>query len=321
MNKDIRESNIFDISIKTKVKSPVLFIIFNRPEKTFKVFEEIRKVKPNKLFIYSDGPRKNIEYEYELVLHSREVVKHIDWSCDVYTNYSELNSGSAKYGVSNGINWFFSNTSEGIILESDCLPNKSFFYFCDLMLDYYRNDTRIMHISGNNFQNDKINKNKSYYFSRIPFIWGWATWARAWQYYDIKLKNLIYFISENKLCDLFSNKRMGYYWTKKLIGVYYNLIDTWDYQWLFSILSQNGLCITPNYNQVTNIGFDKFALNTKRDKYGYLKYIAKDINKIVLNDFIVPDINADICTFKNVFNPSLLKKIKAIIIDIIEKYK
>lgn len=300
---------MINLKIKDTIKSAVLLIIFNKPDKTFEVINEIRKVRPRKLYISSDGPREMIPNEFNRVMQSREITNQIDWTCDVYNNFSNVNSGSAKAGVSNGINWFFSCETEGIILESDCLPTKSFFFFCDFLLEYYRNDTRIMHISGNNFQHEKINKEKSYYFSKIPFIWGWATWARAWKYYDVDLKSLIKLMHNNNLCDEFENKKMNKYWTKKFYEVYNKSIDTWDYQWLFSILSQNGLCITPNFNLVTNIGFDENALNTKISNNYYSKYKAQNMDKLFINDFVIRDKEADFSNFKNVFNPNLLKKL------------
>lgn len=294
---------------KTNLKSPVLLIIFDKPEKTNRVFNEIRKVKPKKLYISSDGPRNNIIGEIYKVTQCRNIISKVDWDCEVFTNYCKNNSGSAKKGVSIGINWFFENENEGIILESDCLPTKSFFYFCDSLLNYYRYDSRIMHISGNNFHKTKTDKNESYYFSKIPFIWGWATWKRAWIYYDINLKTLPTIINNNKFTDIFDTNKMRKYWIKRLERVYESKIDTWDYQWLYTILTQNGLCITPNNNLVTNIGFDSGAIHTKIDSHGYLKYKASNIENIFINDFMVPNKQADICNFKNVIDPSYFKKL------------
>jgi len=291
------------------LKSPVLLIIFDKPYKTHKVFQEIRKVKPEKLYISCDGPRNNIIGEVLRVRDSRKIIECVDWKCQVFTNYQIKNSGSAKTGVVNGIGWLFENEDKGIILESDCLPNISFFYFCETLLNYYRFDTRIMHISGNNYHKSQIDKDGSYYFSKIPFAWGWATWKRAWRYYDLNLKSYSIIKKNLKLDDIFDNTEMKKYWSKRIQRVFENKIDTWDYQWLYSIIVQNGLCVTPNYNLVTNIGFDDDAIRTKIDSHGFSKYKAVDIDTLIINEFVIPNKKADLINMKNIFNPNILKKL------------
>jgi hypothetical protein len=177
-------------------KTPILFLVFNRPETTKFVFESIRSVKPAKLYICADGPRPNVENDKIHCSAVRKIVSNIDWECEVKTLFRIENKGCGK-GVSEAITWFFSNEEEGIILEDDCLPNDSFFYYCSDLLDKYRFDTRIMHIGANNFLDDTISVENDIYFSSISHIWGWATWKRAWDSYDFKLQN--YTIGDFKL--------------------------------------------------------------------------------------------------------------------------
>ena len=132
--------------------TPILFLIFNRPDVTKCVFEEIRKQKPQYLYLAADGPRANKPGEYEKCILAREVVlEGIDWNCELKTLYRDENLGCGK-AVSEAITWFFEHVEEGIILEDDCLPNNSFFTFCSELLDRFRTTDKIMHISGNNFQ-------------------------------------------------------------------------------------------------------------------------------------------------------------------------
>lgn len=166
---------------------PILFIIFNRPETTKAVFHEIRKNQPFQLFVAADGPRREIFEDIENCRKVREIIQLIDWECNVQTLFRDENLG-CKIAVSSAIDWFFSQVDEGIILEDDCLPDQSFFPFCQELLEKYRYDAKIMMIGGSNFQ---FNKNKfeySYYFSRYFHIWGWASWKRAWQFYDVEMK-------------------------------------------------------------------------------------------------------------------------------------
>ncbi|MEN2383889.1 MAG: hypothetical protein KA716_33360 [Gloeotrichia echinulata DEX184] len=153
------------------LSTPIGFFIFNRPDLTAQVFEAIRQTKPHKLLVVADGPR--FPEEEEKCLKTREVIKSVDWDCEVLTNFSEINLG-CKYRVYSGLDWVFSQVEEAIILEDDCLPTPSFFYFCQTLLQRYRDDERVMHISGNNFQFGQSRTPYSYYFSKYNHIWGWG---------------------------------------------------------------------------------------------------------------------------------------------------
>ena len=153
--------------------SPVLFLVFNRPETTRQVFEAIRTAKPPRLYIAADGPRLEREGERASCEEVRKIALEVDWECDVNTLFRVENLG-CKRGPSEGISWFFEHEDEGIILEDDCLPDQSFFSFCEELLERYRNDTRIMAISGNNFQHGRKRTEYSYYFSRYFHGWGWT---------------------------------------------------------------------------------------------------------------------------------------------------
>ena len=164
-------------------KTAVLFLVFNRPDTTLKIFNAIRDLKPSRLYLASDGPRKNIDGEKEKVDIVRKIVTAVDWDCDVKTLFREKNLGCGV-GVSEAITWFFQNEKEGIILEDDDLPHPDFFIFCESMLDRYRNNHEILTISGNNFQNGNIRGEASYYFSKYFHSWGWASWRRSWEIYS-----------------------------------------------------------------------------------------------------------------------------------------
>ena len=160
-------------------ETPILFITFNRPDTTKRVFEAIKKIKPKKLFISADGPRENKVGEKQKCLTVRSIFDNIDWDCEVKTLFQEKNLG-CKIAATTAVTWFFQSVEEGIIIEDDCLPNKSFFLFCQKMLATYRKHEAIMHISGTNFQFGNKRGEASYYFSRCIHMWGWATWRRAW---------------------------------------------------------------------------------------------------------------------------------------------
>jgi len=245
-------------------KTPILFIIFNRLDTTIRVFNEIKKIKPSKLYIVSDGPRLDKIGEKEKCGETRKIIDLIDWDCQVFKNYSDINLGCKKR-VSSGIDWFFKNEEQGIILEDDCLPNNSFFRFCEEMLEKYKEDERIGMISGNNFQFGKIKNEHDYYFSKYSHIWGWATWRRAWQKYDVNLANWPEIKENDRLKSVFNNKKDIYYWSSIFNDVYNGKIDTWDYQWSYTCFMSNYLSVMPAKNLISNIGFGPTgSTHTKR---------------------------------------------------------
>lgn len=240
---------------------PILFTIFNRPEETARVFAEIRKIKPKYLYISADGPRN--EEEGELCQKTRAITLAIDWDCEVKKKFEDKNLG-CKMAMAGGISWFFENVPEGIILEDDCLPHPDFFKFSEEILAKYRNDEKIMMISGDNFQ-DGIKRGKaSYYFSKIPHIWGWASWRRAWQKYDINMLDLPLFEKNGRIKEILKSKQAEDYFLNNFRKVYGKTLDTWDYQWVYSIWKNDGICILPNVNLISNIGHNERATHTNK---------------------------------------------------------
>jgi hypothetical protein len=246
----------------SELTTPVAFLIFNRPDTTARVFETIQRAKPSTLLIVADGPRTDRPGEAERCVAARAIVEQVDWDCKVYKNYSDINLGCKKR-VASGLDWVFEQVEEAIILEDDCLPDPTFFQFCDELLQQYRNDTRIMAISGNNIiPNQYVNLKTSYYFSRYNQIWGWATWKRAWQHYDISMKVWPTVRGKALLKNWFKSYRAVAFWDQKFQTAYDNQIDTWDYAWTFACWTQNALSIIPNTNLVSNIGFGIDATHT-----------------------------------------------------------
>ena len=167
------------------LETPVAFFVFNRPDVTARVLERIAEVQPKTLFVVADGPRPDHPHDKEKCQAVREIVSQINWPAQVFTNCSDENMGCGPR-VSSGLSWIFDHVEEAIILEDDCLPSVGFFSYCEELLERYRHDTRVGIISGNNFVYPKIKTDYSYYFSRYPHIWGWATWRRSWEKYDFE---------------------------------------------------------------------------------------------------------------------------------------
>lgn len=245
-----------------KLKTPVAFLIFNRPETTEKVFAEIAKAKPPILLVVADGPRTDRPEEINKCTRTRAIINQIDWECEVLTNYTDTNMGCKKR-ISSGLEWIFDTVEEAIILEDDCLPDPTFFRFCEELLNKYRNDERIAMISGDNFQFGRKRNEYSYYVSRYPHIWGWASWRRAWKNYDINMNTWPEIRDGKWLEDFLGDSKSAQYWSRLFERTYQGKIDTWDYQWTFACWMQNSLTILPNVNLISNIGFGSDAVHTK----------------------------------------------------------
>jgi len=257
-------------------KTPILFLIFNRPEPTAKVFEAIRQYRPTHLYIAADGPRKNKKDEAELCKKTREIALEVDWECEVNTLLREDNLG-CKWAVSSGINWFFENVEAGIVLEDDCVPTLGFFDFCTELLERYKDDEQVMHIAGCNHHPEYTrHAPPSYYFSYYGHMWGWASWRRAWERYDIEMKDFEKIVEEKYLENLMG-KFQGKYLIRKLKEVYYDGMDTWDYQWDYSKALHKGLTIIPRNNLVENIGFGEDATHTFSTKNQFSEVSVKEL--------------------------------------------
>jgi hypothetical protein len=244
--------------------SPLLFLVFNRPEPTQRVFERIREARPKQLFIAADGPRPQHPTDAERCQAVREyLLAHIDWDCELYTLFRDQNLGCGQ-AVSQAITWFFEHVPQGIILEDDTLPDPSFFYFCQTLLHHYQDDERVMMVSGYNALGLYEATEADYFFSRIGAIWGWATWRRAWQHYTQDPEEWEEAKRQKLIEQLFiKDPNQAAHRQLVLEKTFNKEIDTWDYYWTFTRLSQSGLSILPKANLVQNIGFGEDATHTK----------------------------------------------------------
>ncbi len=239
--------------MEANFSTPILFLIFNRPEATQLVFDAIKKQRPKYLYVAADGPRPEVAGEAASCQATRDIIKQIDWDCELKTLFRDINLGCGQ-AVSGALDWFFSQVEAGIIIEDDCLPNETFFEFCAELLDQYKDDRRVMMISGTNHLLNEAEMFDSYFFSRVYTVWGWATWRRAWNLYDINMTAWPEYKKNKSLKKIFANKNARYYFKDSFNRAYYKKADTWDTQWVFSCLVNNGLTIMPKYNLVTNIG-------------------------------------------------------------------
>lgn len=237
----------------SRFDTPILFVLFNRPDTTQVVFNQIKKIKPERLFVAADGPREWVAGEKERCEETRRIVEKVDWDCEVKTLFRTENAGCAR-AVSAAITWFFNQVPEGIVLEDDCLPDVSFFWYCRELLQKYRTVDHIKLIGGNNYQNGLRRGPGSYYFSRYAETWGWASWRRAWEHFDFEMDGLEETLAAPTLVNAFASPRERRYWYRKFRQTKKGGMNAWDYQFTYAILKAGGIAISPQVNLVQNIG-------------------------------------------------------------------
>jgi len=273
--------------------TPVLFLIFRQPEITRAVFERIREARPQKLYIAADGPRSDHPGEIDECEATRAVVSRIDWECEVHTRFLPTNLGLKK-AVSSALDWFFYSEEEGIILEYDCLPDPSFFGFCQVMLERYRTDSRVFSITGNNIQAEFQRGDGDYYFSRFTAVWGWATWRRSWELWRPSLEDFEVFLQGKVIESVVSDQKGQEFWVKTFEAVHRGInTTTWAFCLIYAQLKQGGYCVVPNRNLIKNIGFGPGGTNALNPNHPLAQLTTQQLTSYRAPTFFIPDLVAD----------------------------
>jgi hypothetical protein len=285
-------------------KTPILFLIFSRPDTTKQVFERIREIKPAKLYVAADAAREGRPDEAKRCMETRAIMNKVDWPCEVKTLYRDKNLG-CKLAVSNAISWFFEQEEYGVILEDDCLPDPSFFPFCEELLVKYKDDERIGHIGGDCFFPELVSKNQSYDFCSFAHIWGWASWRRVWKNYDVNFSYWTKYKKDKiKRNSLFTSLREKIYFSSAIPDAIHGNhgINTWDTQYFFTLRTQHQLCIYPSVNLVTNIGLGDIngTHTTKKDNKAHAA--SKNmLFPLIHPEYIISNKSIDLVMIKKFF--------------------
>jgi hypothetical protein len=290
--------------------TPVLIIVFNRPDKVVRLMAALAVSKPRHLYVAADGPRSHRPDDVEKCVRTRELATAVTWECEVHTYFSEANKG-CRLGVSSGITWFFSQVEAGIILEDDCIPTPAFFTYTAELLNKYQHDTRIMHINGSSFltlAESGINP-ASYYVSALPLVWGWATWRQAWVQYDIEMKQRDSIVATLTRNHIFAKKYFGIFWQKLFEHILSARVDTWDAQWVYTIMHNGGVTITPAQNLIENIGFDADATHTTESSPHALASVTTELVTLIHPRDTAINKTLDTMVMRKVFIIPLWKKV------------
>ena len=292
------------------MRTPVVFIIFNRADTARRVLAAIRQARPSRLFVIADGPRPHRTGEEQRCLEARAVITEIDWECEVTTDFSDVNLGCRKR-ISSGLDRVFATVEEAIILEDDCLPEPSFFGYCEELLDRYRDDQRVMHIAGTNylFGNYQARMSRaSYYFSRYNHCWGWATWRRAWKKYDATMSCWPELRESGRLADILAGDEWAVaYWQRAFQQVFDGRIDSWSFVWTLSCWINSGLTILPTVNLISNIGFNDQGAHTFNRRSRFANMETTPISLPLIDPpFLIRDREADHYTQRHNFRDGWL---------------
>jgi hypothetical protein len=287
------------------MQTPVLLIVFKRPEHTRRALAAIAAARPSRLFVAADGPRG--DFEAAACVATRAVLQELDLPFEVVTNFADTNLGCGVR-VHTAIDWAFTLTDELIILEDDCLPDPSFFRYCEEMLAYYRHDERVMHVSGNNLAGPESHTPYSYYFSKYTHASGWATWKRAWRHFDWSMQRWPELRDAGLLETVCSDPYERRYWTAIFDRIACGEREIWDYQWNFAMWSQSGLAALPSVNLVLNDGWGPDATHTKSP----LPWPAVGaMGELVHPPYVVRNVAADTVQFDRNFGGAAMKAFDA----------
>ncbi len=293
---------------------PVVFITFKRPDYTYQVFDSIKRNTPRKLYLVSDAGRESNPGEIQIVLDIRAHLEEmIDWECEVIKIYAKSNMGCARR-IATALDEVFKKEDRAIILEDDCVPNESFFRFCQDMLERYSDDSRIMSISGSTEIKYIPSTDKDYYFSKIFGCWGWATWKRAWNLFDYNMPD-----HENRRNEqIFRRTLFASDAYTILMAKFDDLASSdnkfsWAYIFYYYSILNDGYHIYPKYNLVENIGFSSDSTHTDRCPSYYYGERREMVFPLRYRDEVVWEREYDALSFKLTQRIGLINRIKYII--------
>jgi hypothetical protein len=257
------------------LRTPIALLIFNRPDFTARVLEAVAAARSPALFVVGDGPRPGRPEDERLVAEARAVIDRVDWDCEVLTSYSEINLGCDR-SIARGLDWVFDTVREAIILEDDCVPDQSFFPYCEQLLERYRDDERVQMIGGSNPVGAR--GAYSYHFSWSYPVWGWASWARAWRHYDHEMGEWPRLRETDWLESRLGDRRaakLARYWFD---GTHAAPIRQWDFLWTFSGWLRDAVAATPSVNLVSNIGYGENATHLRDRNHPFANVPAQSID-------------------------------------------
>lgn len=264
MNSVNIEKKVPSWATRKELTTPVLYMVFNRPEITQESFNAIREAKPKKLYVAVDAPRVNRKDDEENQAKVIQIVKNVDWDCNVKYLIHEKNLGCSRAGIA-AWNWLFSQEDRMIFVEDDGVPSVSFFYYCQELLEDYKDNDKIAYIGGVNYGMKR--GEASYFFTRqCAATYAMGTWKRVYDLYEYDMASYPEYRNKKSFKEAFSNKK-SYYGHLLMFDSYADSLkkgiqqNTYDVQMLYLVHKYDKYSIYPNTNMVSNIGLAGGANN------------------------------------------------------------
>ena len=270
--------------------APVALFVYKRPLHTRKTVEALQKnnlAAKSDLIIYSDGPRT--KEDGDKVKEVRRYVNTITGFKQVTVLERDQNLGLAK-SVMNGVTDTVNRYGQIIVLEDDLLVSTHFLDYMNTALTLFKNDTRVMQISGHMFRVKFSEDVADSFFLPYTTTVGWGTWQRAWNLFDPGMQGIAQLERDKKIRQAFDMEGTYPYY-EMLMDQRIGKINSWGIQWYLSVFSRRGLVLHPKHSLVRHIGFDEEATHAKRDNEIYANTIS-NVPVIVYPENIAIDNNA-----------------------------
>jgi glycosyltransferase involved in cell wall biosynthesis len=235
--------------------TPLLILAYNRPDKMVGLIDSLRATRPQLLMIVVDGPKPGNPADAAKVQAVRDAVSGIDWGAEVRTRFRPVNVG-LRASVTDAVSWAVAEYGQVAVLEEDVEPGPDFLPYVEAMLERYRDDTRIAHISGYNVvPPSQLASTSGSRLTAYPESIAWATWGRAWALYDDDLGWLRRHPAA-ELRAITGTRSAAIRWLQNFRDADSGRISTWAYRWIASIWSAGAVCLSPNVNLVRYVGHD-----------------------------------------------------------------
>ena len=294
-------------------QTPLLILAYNRAEKVRDLVDALRGLGPQLVMVVVDGPKPGDPVDAEKVRAVRDAVSAIDWGATVLTRFRPSNVGLRR-SVVDAVNWAVSEYGQVIVIEEDVIPGPGFLPYAEYMLDAYRDDERVAHISGYNVVPDTaLTPGAENRLTRYPESIAWATWDRAWKHYNDEL-NWPGARRNRELRALTGSRATALRWRQNFADARAGRISTWAYRWIASIWSTDSFVLSPNHNLVTYVGHDEGTHTLTTAPWGELPLYTGPINALLTSDARY-DAPADAWVSRVVFGGTALGVAKGVLIS------
>lgn len=266
--------------------APIVLFVYNRLEHTKQTLQALKAnalAVDSDLFIYSDGPRS--EAEITNIQEVRKYIKSVKGFNSVTVVERNKNYGLAN-SIIDGVTNICNRYGKVIVLEDDIVTSPYFLDYMNNALEVYKDEAQVASIHGYTYPT--TNTLPESFFIRGADCWGWATWQRAWEFFETDGKKLLKSLQDQNLIDRFDFNHT-YPFSRMLEDQIKGKNNSWAIRWHATCFIKNFLTLYPGQSLIQNIGFDNSGTHcSNTDIYNQtvsIKPIKLQKLKIVENEF------------------------------------